>query len=139
MALSDFAKRGMVGDWIHMFPEGRTYQDQLKCCRDAQGCRYRKSGRKAPPGRDLGPLKWGVGKVISDIVMHDKVNNTCTFEKGINNGKLMVLPYYHLNMEKVMPEDENLKVLSMIPKKGVDVLCMVVHTFSYMILVWRTN
>ena len=124
MSLNDFSKRGMLGDWIHMFPEGRTYQDQLKCCRDAQGRRYRKSGRTAPPGRDLGPLKWGVGKVISDIILSGD-SKAWSFDGRINNGKLIVLPYYHLNMEKILPEDENLKVISMKPAKGVDVYCMV--------------
>ena len=126
MALNDFSRRGMLGDWIHMFPEGRTYQDQLKCCRDEQGCRFRKSGRKAPPGRDLGPLKWGVGKVISDIIMNGQNRESqYLFKNGINHGKLIVIPYYHLNMEKVMPEDENLKVISFMPRGGNDVFCMV--------------
>lgn len=125
MALQDFIQRGILGDWIHMFPEGRTYQDQLKSCRNEQGCRYRKSGRTAPPGRDLGPMKWGVGKVVSDIIMNKATSSECTFENGVNNGKLVVLPYYHLNMEKVLPENEDLSLISPIPQKGVDIYCIV--------------
>lgn len=139
LPLSDFSKRGMLGDWIHMFPEGRTYQDQLKSCRDEQGRRYRRSGRTAPPGRDLGPMKWGVGKVISDIIMSNPIDSTCSFEKGINNKKLIVLPYYHLNMEKIMPENEDLSLKSMIPGKGADIFCMVVFSSFCLFIVWRTN
>ena len=124
--LSDFIQRGKNGDWIHMFPEGRTYQDQLKSCRDAEGRRYRASGRTAPPGRDLGPMKWGVGRVIYEAIMHDEgADASCTYENGVNNGRLVVLPYYHLNMEKIMPENEDLSLVSMWPGKNAEVYCIV--------------
>ena len=126
IGLSNFIQRGKYGDWIHIFPEGKTYQDQLTSCRDEQGRRFRPSGRTAPPGRDLGPMKWGVGKIVYDIIMDGaSANAPCSFQNGINNGKLIVLPYYHLNMEKVMPEGEDLKLLSPIPKKGNRIYCMV--------------
>lgn len=124
--LSDFIQRGKNGDWIHMFPEGRTYQDQLKSCRDSLGRRYRPSGRTAPPGRDLGPMKWGVGKVIYDVIMHDEgAVAKCSYKDGVNNGRLIVLPYYHLNMEKVMPENEDLSLVSTWPRKKAEVYCIV--------------
>lgn len=126
IALANFTQRAKYGDWVHMFPEGRTYQDQLKCCRDAQGRRFRPSGRTAPPGRDLGPMKWGVGKVIYDAIMDGVGENcNCTFKDGINNGKLIVLPYYHLNMEKLMPEDEDLRLARKWPTRGNVIYCLV--------------
>lgn len=126
IALSNFTQRAKYGDWVHMFPEGRTYQDQLKSCRDSQGRRFRPSGRTAPPGRDLGPMKWGVGKVVYDAIMSDAgENSTCTFRDGVNNGKLIVLPYYHLNMEKLMPEDEDLHLMRRFPARRNKVYCMV--------------
>lgn len=125
-ALSDFTERVTRGDWVHMFPEGRTYQDQLKSCRDSLGRRVRKSGRAAPPGRDLGPMKWGVGKVIFDaITKNSRGDEAFGFANGVNGGKLIVLPYYHLNMERILPEDEDLKLISNFPRTGADVYCMI--------------
>ena len=43
-------------------------------------------------------MKWGVGRVIYEAA---KQEERSTFDKGVNNGKLMILPYYHLNMEKI--------------------------------------
>ena len=54
-------------------------------------------------------MKWGVGRVIYEAA---KQEERSTFDKGVNNGKLMILPYYHLNMEKILPEAEDLKVRS---------------------------
>ena len=99
-------------------------QNQLKSCRDDQGRRIRASGRTAPPGRDLGPMKWGVGRVIYEAAMREE-NEACFYKNGTNNGKLIVLPYYHLNMEEVLPEDEDLSVISMIPGKKKEIYCMV--------------
>lgn len=69
-------------------------------------------------------MKWGVGRVIYEATMRGE-EEPCSFKNGINNGKLIVLPYYHLNMEQVLPEDEDLKVLSMIPGKKKEIYCMV--------------
>ena len=44
-------------------------------------------------------MKWGVGRVIYEAIMHDEgADASCTYENGVNNGRLVVLPYYHLNM-----------------------------------------
>ena len=130
IALSNFTQRAKYGDWVHLCPEGRTYQDQLKSCRDAQGRRFRPSGRTAPPGRDLGPMKWGVGKVVYDAIMDGAGEDcTCTFNDGVNNGRLIVLPYYHLNMEKLMPEDEDLRLVRRFPTSGNTIYCIVLFSF----------
>lgn len=70
-------------------------------------------------------MKWGVGRVIYEVSKQEG-NDKSKFENGVNNGKLIILPYYHLNMEKVLPEAEDLHVISVIPGKNVDVYCMVV-------------
>ena len=137
-ALSDFTERASCGDWVHMFPEGRTYQDQLKSCRDSLGRRFRKSGRTAPTGRDLGPMKWGVGKVIFDSITKNSCGNEkFKFENGVNNGKLIVLPYYHLNMEQFLPEDEDLKLISMIPGKNNDIYCIIGEPIDFSDILWE--
>lgn len=68
-------------------------------------------------------MKWGVGRVVYETTMQDE-NTKCAFEEGINNGKLIVLPMYHLNMEQILPEAEDLKVISPIPGKKKEVYCM---------------
>ena len=69
-------------------------------------------------------MKWGVGRVIYEAA---KQQEESSFVNGVNNGKIMILPFYHLNMEKVLPEDEDLKVISFIPGKKNDIHCMVLH------------
>ena len=69
-------------------------------------------------------MKWGVGRVIYEAA---KQQEESSFVNGVNNGKIMILPFYHLNMEKVLPEDEDLKVISFIPGKKNDIYCMVLH------------
>lgn len=68
-------------------------------------------------------MKWGVGRVVYETTMQGE-NTKCAFEEGINNGKLIVLPMYHLNMEQILPEAEDLKVISPIPGKKKEVYCM---------------
>ena len=63
-------------------------------------------------------MKWGVGRVIYEAA---KQQEESSFVNGVNNGKIMILPFYHLNMEKVLPEDEDLKVISFIPGKKNDI------------------
>lgn len=71
-------------------------------------------------------MKWGVGRVIYEAIMHDEgADASCTYENGVNNGRLVVLPYYHLNMEKIMPENEDLSLVSMWPGKNAEVYCIV--------------
>lgn len=68
-------------------------------------------------------MKWGVGRVVYETTMQDEAAN-CAFVEGVNNGKLIVLPVYHLNMEEILPEAEDLHVISPIPGKRKEVYCM---------------
>ena len=69
-------------------------------------------------------MKWGVGRVIYEATQLSD-DTPSTFENGVNNGKLIILPFYHLNMEKVLPEDEDLSVISIIPGKKNEIYCKV--------------
>ncbi|KAK8798693.1 hypothetical protein WA158_007777 [Blastocystis sp. Blastoise] len=80
----DIIEKVKAGQWVHIFPEGRTWQENNYPPRDENGCRVSASGRRAPPGRYLGPLKWGVGKLISD----------CDITP-------VVVPFYHRGMEDI--------------------------------------
>lgn len=75
-------------------------------------------------------MKWGVGRVIYEATKREDSNKN-VFANGINNGKLIILPYYHLNMEKVLPEAEDLHVISIIPGKDVNVYCKVEFGFVF--------
>ena len=75
-------------------------------------------------------MKWGVGKVVYDAIMDGAGEDcTCTFKDGVNNGRLIVLPYYHLNMEKLMPEDEDLRLVRRFPTSGNTIYCIVLFSF----------
>lgn len=86
------------GDWVHIFPEGRVYQQNAF---DVKKGWSQPSGRRAPKGRELGPLKWGVGKLIADTKVMP-----------------IVLPFFHWGMENIVPHDSNNKVVSPIPALG---------------------
>lgn len=65
-----------------------------------------------------------MGRVIYEATQQS-ADAPSTFENGVNNGKLIILPFYHLNMEKVLPEDEDLNVISIIPGKKNEIYCKV--------------
>ena len=83
-------------------------------------------------------MKWGVGKVIFDAAYlseeERKSGVVDSYKKGINNGKLIILPYYHLNMEQILPEREDLSVISYIPGKRKEVYCVVLQHFINMLM-----
>lgn len=58
------------GDWVHVFPEGKIHFND---------------------GREVGPLKWGVGKVCCDSFLL--------------SGKVpMIVPFHHVGMTSLMPK-----------------------------------
>ncbi len=78
------------GDWVHVFPEGRVWQEGGTPLRDAEGRWCSGSGRCSLPHVKVGPMKWGIGKLIANA------------EKTP-----IVLPYFHMGMNDVMPQDAN--------------------------------
>lgn len=73
------------GAWVHIFPEGRIYY----------------SG-------ELGPLRWGVGRLFCDAVLKSKGKTVPT-----------VLPFYHSNMGAIMPRGAR------IPRFGKEVTVVI--------------
>lgn len=100
-AIADLGKRLAKGGWVHIFPEGRVWQEGGSPLRDAEGKWCSPSGRCTPPYKKVGPFKWGVGKVIA---------NSETLP--------VVVPFYHSGMDKVMPQDSNNQLLSTMPSVG---------------------
>lgn len=66
------------------------WQDNRFPPRDAEGCWLSRSGRKGPAGCNLGPLKWGVGKLVASCPRAP-----------------IVIPIYHWGLNDMMPLDEN--------------------------------
>lgn len=81
---TEFIDREKYGDWVHLYPEGRIYQDNGYLPKDKDGCWITGSGRKSPPNRHLGPLKWGVGRLILESPVTP-----------------IIIPIYHKGMENV--------------------------------------
>lgn len=71
------ARQLAAGDWVHLFPEGRIHFD----------------------GR-LGPLRWGVGKLVCDAKAHS------------GGADPIILPFYHTGMGDVVP------MLAKVPRVG---------------------
>ncbi len=57
------------GDWVHVFAEGRVWQDAGTPARDSSGRWCLTSGRCGPPNQRIAPLKWGVGKIIANAAV----------------------------------------------------------------------
>ena len=67
------------GGWVHLFPEGRiNYTGQL------------------------GPLRWGIGKVFCDAV-NSSTTTTATATTATESNTPIVLPFYHSGMGSVLP------------------------------------
>ncbi|RHY27636.1 hypothetical protein DYB25_007816 [Aphanomyces astaci] len=87
--LQDLFQRVQDGDWVHIFPEGKIVQ--------GGGL----GGRDGPDAATIGRLKWGVGKLIARAEITP-----------------VVLPIYHVGMDKVMPQTPDHKLKSIVPRLG---------------------
>ncbi|KAL0582519.1 hypothetical protein ABG067_007601 [Albugo candida] len=85
--LHDIFERIQDGQWVHIFPEGKITQDGSL------------GGREGLDRDKIGRLKWGVGKLIA------RADTTP-----------VVIPIYHVNMNKLMPQDENNEVINVLPR-----------------------
>jgi monolysocardiolipin acyltransferase len=64
------------GSWLHIYPEGGVWQNNVL------------GGRMNGTEQVKGKLKWGIGKLIAHAPVAP-----------------VVIPYFHLGMEKVLPQD----------------------------------
>ncbi|KAF1781237.1 EGF-like domain, extracellular [Phytophthora cactorum] len=97
------------GAWVHIFPEGKIVQHEGEVVLGI-GARWRSSPRREKIGR----LKWGVGKLIARATTRP-----------------IVVPVYHYNMEKLMPQDEKNRLISLIPKTNLDLGVIVGEPLSF--------
>uniref|UniRef100_K3WZT1 Tafazzin family protein n=1 Tax=Globisporangium ultimum (strain ATCC 200006 / CBS 805.95 / DAOM BR144) TaxID=431595 RepID=K3WZT1_GLOUD len=91
-----------LGEWVHIFPEGKIVQNEML------------GGRESPRREEIGRLKWGVGKLIARASVRP-----------------VVVPFYHHNMEKVMPQNEKNQLISVVPKTNVDIRVRVGEPISF--------
>lgn len=109
------------GEWVHIFPEGKICQHEGACLTSSTSVVYASplvvtilmlmlarslfdvvlGGRESPRREELGRLKWGVGKLIARSAVRP-----------------VVVPIYHYNMEKIMPQNANNQLISMVPTTG---------------------
>lgn len=87
--LLDFARLVAAGEWCHVFPEGGIWQwDTL-------------GGRRNGHEKELGKLKWGIGKLIAHAPVTPEV-----------------VPFYFKGTETIYPQDENKVVKNKLPIPG---------------------
>lgn len=96
--LLNFSRRAAQGgQWLHLFPEGKIFQSGVL------GAEYY---NERPPSKvkDIGRLKWGVGKVVAHCPK-----------------KILVVPFHHLAMEGINPQKEDGELRTHVPQGGNDV------------------
>lgn len=89
--LATLQERVARGDWAHIFSEGRCWQEGGRPGRDGEGRWCSATGRCGPPRTYLGPLKWGVGKVVANAPPAPSPPPT-------------LLPFFHMGMADIAPQ-----------------------------------
>jgi len=84
-----------AGKWGHIFSEGRCWQEGGTPLRDEYGRWCTSGGRCGPPGQAMGPLKWGVGKIVANATV-----------------PLTVLPIFHMGMQYIAPQSQVNEVIT---------------------------
>ena len=84
---------------MHVFPEGKCWQEGGTPLRDPAGRWCTVSGRCGEPWRRLGPPKWGVGKLIANSEVTP-----------------LIVPWFHQGMNDIMPQNEVNETLSAVPQ-----------------------
>jgi Acyltransferase len=92
-------KRINDGQWVHLYAEGRVWQEQGMPLRDEQGRWCSGSGRCGEPWVKVGPLKWGVGKLIANA-----------------SKTPIVVPIYHRGLNDTMPQDRENQLIFAAPQ-----------------------
>lgn len=95
------------GEHLHIFPEGRIYQDPY-VPRDEQGCWTTSSGRSGAPFAKLGPLRRGVGKVVMDATVTRRREGSSNISAEARRALTpLIVPFFHLGMEGMAPVGED--------------------------------
>lgn len=84
--LWDFATKVAQGEWCHIFPEGGVWQGKTI------------GGRSNGKEKEIGKLKWGIGKLIA----HAPVSP-------------IVIPFFHMGMETVIPQNQKTRLTEGLP------------------------
>ncbi|TMW65971.1 hypothetical protein Poli38472_003736 [Pythium oligandrum] len=100
--LASLFEKVQQGNWVHIFPEGKIEQRMIL------------GGRSGPRTKEIGRLKWGVGKLVARADVRP-----------------VVVPIYHTNMQKIMPQDEDNHIISMIPQFGANITIRVGKPISF--------
>eukprot|EP01138_Halocafeteria_seosinensis_P006694 gb/GECG01006843.1/.p1 GENE.gb/GECG01006843.1/~~gb/GECG01006843.1/.p1 ORF type:complete len:472 (+),score=40.12 gb/GECG01006843.1/:1-1416(+) len=89
LGMAKLAHKLDEGCWVHLFPEGRIWQETGHPPRDSMGRWCSPSARCGKPNTKVGPMKWGVGKLIanSDVTP-------------------VVVPFFHLGMDELAPQNK---------------------------------
>ena len=86
-AMATLQARVNEGDWVHVFPEARIWQEDGTPQRDEEGRWCSAGGRCGPPWQKVGPFKWGVGKIIANAETQP-----------------IIVPYFHQGMAYIRPQ-----------------------------------
>jgi len=86
-AMTAISEKLDAGEWVHIFPEGRIWQEFGKTKRSENGRWCLPSGRCSAPWVKLGPFKWGVGKLIANAEVLP-----------------IVVPYFQYGLHNVVPQ-----------------------------------
>jgi monolysocardiolipin acyltransferase len=86
-AMATLQAKVNAGDWVHVFPEARVWQENGTPQRDAGGRWCSAGGRCGPAWQKVGPMKWGVGKIVANAAAPP-----------------VIVPYYHQGMCYVRPQ-----------------------------------
>jgi len=86
---------------VHLFPEGRVWQEDGTPLRTEDGRWCHNNGRCSEPNSRVGPFKWGLARALCE-----------------SDTEAELVPIYHQGMDKVLPQNRNNDVIVYVPHAG---------------------